>query len=584
MDSVATNHQILDVRTSEAKHEIDYARWFISLRWIAVTVAAAMSFVAVYVVEFLPHESWLPLIGVVLALAALNVLYSILVRTGRGTSVIIAAQAYMDLVMLTILIHFSGGIENPLALLMIFHVIIAGITLSRKQCYLVAVAATVLFALLAWSEASGLIEHYTLRLVPHYEQEGLVAHAALDTLFVSSYVVLQGTILLLTAFFVTALSERLRQNEHQLEILADRALTQHQLLERALETTGTGLFVCDHELQPVLANRRWHAWSELFSENSELQDKFYAADSPIQRTLAHGKVLVSEIASPPMTPGSTPTTTLQTFQVTTAPILDKDGRTTHVVQLVQDITAQKTAQKQMIRAGQLAAVGELAGQVAHEVNNPIAIISAKSRLLLSDHKGEMSERTAGEIRKMIVLADRVADIARGLLSYCRPSGAVRSQIDIGIAVHRSLAMVEQRVIDLGIEIEDRLPKNIPPVHANEQEIEQVFLNLFLNSLDAMPNGGKIQLSASISDGITSNATKFVAVEVADTGIGMSEEVRKHIFEPFYTTKSEGKGTGLGLSICHGLIQHNDGSIEAESAVGKGTRILIKLPISSMASE
>ena len=584
MASVATESRVLEVHSSKAKDEIDYARWFISLRWIAVAVAATMSFVAVYVVEFLPYESWLPLIGVVIVLAALNVLYTILVRTGKGTSVIVAFQAYMDLVLLTILIHFSGGIENPLVLLMIFHVIIAGITLSRKQCYSIAVAATALLALLAWSEASGLIEHYTLQIIPHYEQAGHLAHAALDTLFVSSYVGLQGTILLLTAFFVTALSEKLRQKEHQLEILADRALTQHQLLERALDTTGTGLFVCDREMQPVLANRRWNTWSELFSKNSDLQEKFGGENSPIRSTLEHGKVLVSEIASPHITPESSLTETFQTFQVTTAPILDKDGITTHVVQLVQDITDQKTAQTQMIRAGQLAAVGELAGQVAHEVNNPIAIISTKGRLLLSDHMKEMSDRTADEIRKMIVLADRVADIARGLLSYCRPSDAERSRVDIAVAMRRSLAMVAQRAKDLGIKIEDEIPKNLPPVYANDQEIEQVFLNLFLNSLDAMPNGGTIQLSASVPDGLSSHDTKFVSVKVADTGIGMSEEVRKRIFEPFFTTKPEGKGTGLGLSICHGLIQHNDGSIEVESTVGEGSKITIKLPIHRMVSE
>lgn len=583
-DGVATESQILEVHATAANGATDYARWFISLRWIAVTVAAVMSFVAVFVVEFLPRESWLPLISVVITLATLNVLYTHLVRTGKGTSVIVAFQAYMDLVLLTILIHFSGGIENPLVLLMIFHVIIAGITLSRTQCYSVAVAATALFALLAWSEASGLIEHYTLQLVPHYELEGHVAHAALDTLFVSSYVGLQGTILLLTAFFVTALSEKLRQKEHQLEIQADRALTQHQLLKRALETTGTGLFVCDHELRPVLANRRWNTWSEQFSKNSDLQEKFSGDDSPIQRTLEQGKVLVSEIAYPPVTPESAPATTSQTFLVTTAPILDKAGRTTHVVQLVQDITDRKTAQTQMIRAGQLAAVGELAGQVAHEVNNPIAIISAKGRLLLSDHKTEMSDRTADEIGKMIVLADRVANIARGLLSYCRPSGAARSRVDIGGVMLRSLAMVEQRAKDLGIKIEDEIPKNIPPVYANDQEIEQVFLNLFLNSLDAMPTGGTLRLSASVPDDLSSHAAKCVTVSVADTGVGMSEEVRRHVFEPFFTTKPEGKGTGLGLSICHGLIQNNAGSIEVESTVGEGSRITIKLPIDSAASD
>lgn len=149
---------------------------------------------------------------------------------------------------------------------------------------------------------------------------------------------------------------------------------------------------------------------------------------------------------------------------------------------------------------------------------------------------------------------------------------------------RSLAMVEQRAKDLGIKIEDEIPKNIPPVYANDQEIEQVFLNLFLNSLDAMPTGGTLRLSASVPDDLSSHAAKCVTVSVADTGVGMSEEVRRHVFEPFFTTKPEGKGTGLGLSICHGLIQNNAGSIEVESTVGEGSRITIKLPIDSTASD
>ena len=92
------------------------------------------------------------------------------------------------------------------------------------------------------------------------------------------------------------------------------------------------------------------------------------------------------------------------------------------------------------------------------------------------------------------------------------------------------------------------------------------------------------MSASVPDGLSSHDAKFVNVKVADTGIGMSEEVRKRIFEPFFTTKPEGKGTGLGLSICHGLIQHNDGSIEVESTVGEGSQFTIKLPIHRMASK
>jgi signal transduction histidine kinase len=551
--------------------ELDPARWFIQLRWMAVAAAFILANVAVHGIGFLPKEAWLPLMLVVSALAALNIVYTILLRRDSETGVWTAVQAYADLVLLTLLIHFSGGIENPLVLLMIFHVIIAGITLSRRHCFLVAAFGTVLFALLAWGEASGAVEHYTLRLVPHYQNHGETAHAAYDGLFVISSIGLQGIILILTALFVTNLADRLRQKERLLAVSADRALTQRQLLERALETTETGLYVCSREMEPVLSNERWNLWMDQIRKDEALNEAFFGTDSPIRQTLKESAIRVNETsASAEASQDGVP----QTFQATTAPLLDKDGRVTHVVQLVRDITWQKKAERRMIRAGQLAAVGELAGQVAHEVNNPIAIISAKARILLSDHAASLSPKTEVELGKIVDLADRVAKIASGLLSYCRPSGATRRLIDLRTPVRRALSMIEQRAESTGIEISDRLPEEWPLVLANQEEIEQVFLNLFLNSIDAMPRGGRLTVS-----GAPGGDSAQVGISVADTGEGISEEVVARIFEPFFTTKPEGKGTGLGLSICEGLIKHNGGTISVSSAIGEGTVISIHLPAS-----
>lgn len=555
-----------------------YARWFISLRWIAVAVATVLIVLAVHVFGLLPEAVLPPMIGLVLVLAGLNVLYVRLLRRGQGIGRLVAFQAYADLILLTALIHYSGGIENPLILLMIFHVVIAGIMLSRRQCYVVALAATALVALLAWAEAREVVEHYTLRLVPHFEEHGHLGHAAHDPTYATLFVGLYGGILMLTAFFVTSLSERLRRKEHQLEHLAERALTQRQLLERALETTGTGLLVCDTELEPILTNARGDAWLARARTDPAFHDHTFGEHAALRRTLADGLVHVGEVALSDEAPPSADTPA-RTFQTTTAPLVDKEGRITHVVQLIQDITDQKAAQARMLRAGQLAAVGELAGHVAHEVNNPIAIISTKARLLLADHAESLSAHTAQELEKIVDLADRVARIAQGLLSYCRPSVATRMPLDAGIPMRRALAMIEQRAAHAGIVIEDRVPPELPPVNVNAQEVEQVFLNLFLNALDAMPDGGTLRLSAATED---DGRTLCLCVE--DTGEGMPEEVRRRIFEPFFTTKPEGKGTGLGLSICHGLIQHYGGRIEVESAPGKGTLVKVYLPVHHLQPE
>ncbi len=550
-----------------------YARWFISLRWIAVVVATVLIVLAVYIVNLLPEVVLPAMLVVVAVLALLNLVYTWLLRVGKGTAWLIRFQAYADLILLTILIHCSGGIENPLILIMIFHVVIAGIALSRWQCYAVAMAASALVALLAYAEVTEIIEHYTLSLVPHFQEHGHLGHAAHDPTYATLFVGLYGGVLMLTALFVTSLSERLRRKERQLERLAERALTQRQLLERALETTGTGLLVFDESLQAILTNSRGDSWLERIQKDKLLHHQTFGNHSALRQTMIDGQVHVSEVVLTGEEKAAAPT---RTFQTTTAPLVDKEGRSTHVVQLIQEITDQKAAQARMLRAGQLAAVGELAGQVAHEVNNPIAIISTKSRLLLSDHADELSTYTAEELGKIIHLADRVAKIAQGLLSYCRPSVASRMPLNAGIPMRRALAMIEQRATNAGITVEDRLPPDLPLVNVNAQEIEQVFLNLFLNALDAMPGGGGLRLSAVVEGGKEDDGVLCLVVE--DTGSGISDDVRRRIFEPFYTTKPEGKGTGLGLSICHGLIKNYGGRIDVESTPGKGTRFLIRLPI------
>jgi signal transduction histidine kinase len=261
------------------------------------------------------------------------------------------------------------------------------------------------------------------------------------------------------------------------------------------------------------------------------------------------------------------------LQLTTAPLLDNAGATTHVAQLGQDVTEQKRIQSGMLRAERLAAVGELAGKVAHEVNNPIAVISAKARLLIADEP--LSSRAIEELGKIAELSDRVARIAQGLLSYCRPNAGLAQPVDLSIPLRKALAIVEAPAGFAGIGIEERLPEGLPHVRVNASEMEQIFLNLFLNALDAMPRGGRLLLEAAVADGGPGTPTLEVTIE--DTGTGVPEHLLPRVFEPFVTTKEEGRGTGLGLSICMGLVRSNGGEIGLESSPGRGTRVRLRFP-------
>jgi signal transduction histidine kinase len=177
---------------------------------------------------------------------------------------------------------------------------------------------------------------------------------------------------------------------------------------------------------------------------------------------------------------------------------------------------------------------------------------------------------------MIDLSDRVAQIAQGLLSYCRPSGAARASLDIRVPIGKALAMVETRAVNMGIQVEQDLAPDLPPVCANGQEMEQVALNLLLNALDAMPAGGRMNISARTERTLPEDR-EMVVVSVADTGSGIPPDIRDRIFEPFFTTKQSGRGTGLGLSICEGLIRSHGGRIDIASSPGKGSRFDVTLP-------
>lgn len=446
-------------RLTEEERAKTYAQWFIAMRWIAVLLAAILIVISVRVVDWLPLEVWWPLLLTVSTLAASNILYMFLVCRGHAVRALLPAQACFDLAILTTLLHFSGGIENPLSMMMIFHVIIAGILLPRRQCFWIAATASGLFALLAWAEWSDLAEHYTLQLFPHFqEQSGELFHPAHHSLYVLSRVFLQIVVMLLTAYFVTTLAERLRQNDRQLEATAERAKAGQQLLEQALQTTGAGLRVLDCHLQTFWNNPQWQQWCACPpGQHCPAFELLDGPPSPARQTLKDGRVRVTELVVEPLDtcPAGVSKTACQrrVLQVTTAPLLDSQESIQRIVELAQDVTLQKQAQEQVMRAGKLAAVGELAGRVAHEVNNPIAIISAKARLLLANHSQEMPPKIAQELDKIIDCADRVARIAQGLLSYCRASPATRMQLDVR---QREVVLAELSLIIQGMS-----PSNAP---------------------------------------------------------------------------------------------------------------------------
>ena len=240
--------------------------------------------------------------------------------------------------------------------------------------------------------------------------------------------------------------------------------------------------------------------------------------------------------------------------------------------LVHDVQAQmdklKQAQIQLVQAAKLAAVGELAAGVAHELNNPLTSVLGFAELLV--HNPATDAATRRDVEIIAREAVRARDIVRNLLSFARQAKPQRHPADIGAALRQTLGMVRQQMEYSGVVIEEDYAVDVGLVTLDSGQMKQVFLNLITNAAHAMPRGGKLKLRiARLGD--------EVAISVSDTGEGIPPETLDHIFEPFFTTRPVGQGRGLGLSVSLGIVQEHGGRISVDSHVGQGSIFTVWLP-------
>jgi PAS domain S-box-containing protein len=270
----------------------------------------------------------------------------------------------------------------------------------------------------------------------------------------------------------------------------------------------------------------------------------------------------------------------RTGEISVTPVFDSNGRCTHLVGAVHDITERRQLEAQLLQAQKMESVGQLAGGIAHDFNNLLTVINGLAELVLDKvHEGTLDgvDADLDEIRRA---GERAAGLTRQLLAFSRKQ-IMRPQVMNLSAVVSDLAKMLQRL--LGEDIELTIAATAPAfVHADRGQIEQVITNLSVNARDAMPQGGALAIevnSETIDDEGSTIAEPgmFVTLVVRDTGTGMDEDTRRQIFEPFFTTKGAGKGTGLGLSTVYGIVKQSNGHIRVDSEVGRGARFTIYLP-------
>jgi two-component system NtrC family sensor kinase len=272
--------------------------------------------------------------------------------------------------------------------------------------------------------------------------------------------------------------------------------------------------------------------------------------------------------------------TTRHFRLSKIPMRLDGDEISHVITIGEDVSDWRNIQGMILQSEKLAAIGQLAAGVMHEINNPLATISAcvaaiEGRL---EGAGPAAAAIASAVDEYLRIIDKEVDrcsrIVDGLLDFSRPKGTAKAVVDLNALVEETLFLLKHHRQFKRLTVVRKLAPASPRTLGNAEQLIQVLMALMLNALDAMERGGTL----TVRTGPSPDRDDEVVVDVEDTGIGIARADRDKIFEPFYTTKPPGRGTGLGLSICYGIVQDHRGRIEVESVPGRGAVFRVHLPV------
>ena len=244
--------------------------------------------------------------------------------------------------------------------------------------------------------------------------------------------------------------------------------------------------------------------------------------------------------------------------------------------MIQDLENREAV---LIQSHKMRAVGTLTAGVAHELNNPLNNITLTADMLLEDYDTLSDAERKEMIGDVVNEAGRSKKIISNLLDFARESGSQLEPLDLVHLLKETINLASNQIKLSGIKIEFQTADNLPRVHGDSQQLEQVFLNLILNSIDASPKGSKIQVII-----VPADDPRYLAVKIIDFGSGIPRHILSSIFDPFFTTKGKGKGTGLGLSVSQGIVGKHGGRIRVSSREGAGSSFTVTLPVTTIPAE
>jgi two-component system NtrC family sensor kinase len=353
---------------------------------------------------------------------------------------------------------------------------------------------------------------------------------------------------------------------------------QRNFVARIIDSLPVGLYVVDREYRIRAWNRKRETGTQGVAREDALgRDVFEVLDrQPRERLKAEfdGVFQTGEIRQMEME--SQASGEARYYRISKIPMRLSGEEISHVITIGEDITEWRQVQQRLSQTDKLAAIGQLAAGVMHEINNPLAtILACAEALALRREALAPDERPSFDEYLTIIDAEvqRCRRIVDGLLDFARPQSGARQLVSVNDAVEHTLFLLKHHRGFRRLTVTAELAPDLPPVRGDGERLIQTFMALMLNAMDAMDGRGRLTVRTRLNPARGDE----ILVEVIDTGHGIPQEHMPRIFEPFYTTKAPGRGTGLGLSICYGIVQEHRGRIEVESQPGVGSNFKVYLP-------
>lgn len=492
---------------------------------------------------FLSPSIWMPVYAVLTVLFLLNSAYFLFAEWCENRIWVHATLFAMDALAITLLVHYTGASQSVFFFMYMVDIILAGLVFQRRGAFTQALWTSLLFALL-------------MLLSPQTGRENIYFSATLNNLAFFSVAYLSGNL----SEHINFMGTELKRTTRNLELLKD-------LNKLIVENIGTGLVTVDSEgkvLTSNIAAQNILDGMNLIGRDINLFFPALRLGSNVVSLKSRGE----EIRQEDVTYLNRSREKLQ-IEIVISPLKDERGRAQGYVLLFQDRTEVRRLESAMRQKEKLAAVGQLAAGIAHEIRNPLASLSGSVQLMLS----QPEKYTAEDVKLMRIITreiDRLNDLITEFLDYVRPEAHPDKVVDINKVLREVLEVAKPgpqiaQTIDQRVELKAHCN-----IHGHPDKLKQAFLNILINAYQAMDKSQQPHLKVETFD-----TNDRVVVVIKDGGGGMDEVTLNRLFEPFYTTKP--KGTGLGLAVTHKILENHEAIVSVTSQIGEGTTFTIDFP-------